>query len=412
MSDSLKVLILGKVWPEPESSAAGSRMMQLIDLFQSKNWDITFATAANESEFAVDLDETEIKIVSIRINDSLFDGFVRELNPDVVLFDRFMTEEQFGWRVAEQCPEAVRVLDTEDLHCLRAGRQIAIKEGRVFTEEDLLNQHAIREIASIYRCDLSLIISEAEMDILTRVFKIDNSLIKYVPYMLESISDDKIEDWNTFEGRQNFVSIGNFLHEPNWDGIKYVKEEVWPKIRAKLPSAEMHIYGAYPSQKVLELNKPEIGFMIRGRADDAREVLSNARVLLAPLRFGAGLKGKFVEAMLNGIPSVTTNIGAEGISGEYDWPGFISDDPVGLAEKAVELYSNASSWRKAQEAGIGIINNRFQKTKFGYSLVREVLDLKIGLKKHRQTNFMGSLIAHHSMASTKYMSKWIEEKNK
>ncbi|MEQ9265392.1 MAG: glycosyltransferase [Balneolaceae bacterium] len=412
MSDSLKLLILGKVWPEPESSAAGSRMMQLIDLFQSKDWDITFATAANESEFAVDLDEVKIKRVSIRINDSSFDDFVRELNPDVVLFDRFMTEEQFGWRVAEQCPEAVRVLDTEDLHCFRAGRQIALKEGRAFTEEDLLNQHAIREIASIYRCDLSLIISEAEMDILTKVFKIDKSLIMYVPYMLESISDDKIEDWNTFEGRQNFVSIGNFLHEPNWDGIKYVKEEVWPKIRSKLPSAEMHIYGAYPSQKVLELNKPEIGFMIKGRADDAREVLSNARVLLAPLRFGAGLKGKFVEAMLNGTPSVTTNIGAEGINGEYDWPGFISDDPVGLVEKAVELYSNESSWRKAQVAVIDIINNRFQKTNFGYSLIREILDLKIGLKKHRQTNFMGSLISHHSMASTKYMSKWIEEKNK
>lgn len=412
MSDSLKLLILGKVWPEPESSAAGSRMMQLIDLFKSKNWDITFASAANESEFAVDLDEVEIKRVSIRINDSSFDCFVRELNPDVVLFDRFMTEEQFGWRVAEQCPEAVRVLDTEDLHCLRAGRQIAFKEGRAFVEEDLLNQHAIREIASIYRCDLSLIISEVEMDILTRVFKIDNSLIKYVPYMLESISDDKIQNWNTFEGRQNFVSIGNFLHEPNWDGVKYLKEEIWPKIHAKLPSAEMHIYGAYPSQKVLELNKPEMGFMIRSRADDARVVLSNARVLLAPLRFGAGLKGKFVEAMLNGTPSVTTNIGAEGISGEYDWSGFISDDPVELAEKAVELYSDESGWRKAQEACIAIINNRFQKTNFGCSLIREILDLKIDLKKHRQDNFMGSLISHHSMASTKYMSKWIEEKNK
>lgn len=412
MSDSLKLLILGKVWPEPKSSAAGSRMMQLIDLFQSKNWDILFATTANESEFAVNLDEIDIKRASIKVNDSSFDTFIKEFEPDVVLFDRFMTEEQFGWRVAEQCPEAIRVLDTEDLHCLRAGRQLASKEGRAFVEEDLLNQHAIREIASIYRCDLSLIISEVEIDILTRVFKIDESLLKYVPFMLDSINNDKVESWNTFDDRQNFVSIGNFLHEPNWDGVKYLREEIWPEVHAKLPSVEMHVYGAYPSQKVFELNKPEMGFMVKGRAEDALEVLSNARVLLAPLRFGAGLKGKFVEAMLNGTPSITTSIGAEGLNGEYDWPGFISNDPMVLVEKAVELYSNESIWKEAQRAGMNVINNRFQKTNFDESLIQVIQNLKSELKKHRQANFLGSLVSHHSMASTKYMSKWIEEKNK
>lgn len=412
MSDSLKLLILGKVWPEPKSSAAGSRMMQLIDLFQSKNWDILFATTANESEFAVNLDEIDIKRASIKVNDSSFDTFIKEFEPDVVLFDRFMTEEQFGWRVAEQCPEAIRVLDTEDLHCLRAGRQLASKEGRAFVEEDLLNQHAIREIASIYRCDLSLIISEVEIDILTRVFKIDESLLKYVPFMLDSINSDKVESWNTFDDRQNFVSIGNFLHEPNWDGVKYLREEIWPEVHAKLPSVEMHVYGAYPSQKVFELNKPEMGFMVKGRAEDALEVLSNARVLLAPLRFGAGLKGKFVEAMLNGTPSITTSIGAEGLNGEYDWPGFISNDPMVLVEKAVELYSKESIWKEAQRAGMNVINNRFQKTNFDESLIQVIQNLKSELKKHRQANFLGSLVSHHSMASTKYMSKWIEEKNK
>lgn len=412
MSDSLKLLILGKVWPETKSSAAGSRMMQLIDLFQSKNWDILFATTANESDFAVNLDEIDIERASIKVNDSSFDTFIKEFDPDVVLFDRFMTEEQFGWRVAEQCPEAIRVLDTEDLHCLRAGRQLALKEGRAFNEEDLLNKHAIREIASIYRCDVSLIISEIEIDILTRVFKIDESLLKYVPFMLDSINNDKVESWSTFEERRNFVSIGNFLHEPNWDGVKYLKEEIWPGVHAKLPFAEMHIYGAYPSQKVFELNKPDMGFIIKGRAEDAREVLSNARVLLAPLRFGAGLKGKFVEAMLNGTPSVTTSIGAEGLNGEYDWPGYISDDPTELVEKAVELYSNESAWKEAKGAGVNIINNRFQKTNFDESLIQSIHYLKSELKNHRQANFLGSLISHHSMASTKYMSKWIEEKNK
>lgn len=412
MSETIHVLILGKVWPEPGSSAAGTRMMQLIELFQSQNWNITFATAANESEFAVNLEELRIKTVSIKLNDSSFDTFVRQQNPDIVLFDRFMTEEQFGWRVAEQCPNALRVLDTEDLHCLRAGRHLALKEGRSFEEEDLLNEHSVREIASIYRCDLSLIISEVEMGILSRVFKIDEALIKYLPYMLDPVQKTQIKEWTTFEDREHFVSIGNFLHEPNWDGVRFVKEQIWPAIRSKLPKAEIHIYGAYPSQKVFQLHKPKDGFFIEGRTEEVGKILSEARVLLAPLRFGAGLKGKFVEAMQNGTPSITSRIGAEGLNGELQWPGFVSDEPEVVVEKAVGLYTDIKIWEEAQKAGIEIINKRFSKEEAGKGLIQLFLDLKSDLKTHRQSNFVGALLTHHTLASTKYMAKWIEEKNK
>jgi hypothetical protein len=84
-----------------------------------------------------------------------------------------MIEEQFGWRVAENCPKAIRLLDTEDLHCLRTARQKAFKENRAFALNDLLSEEvAKREIASILRCDLSFIISEFEMTILKEVFKL------------------------------------------------------------------------------------------------------------------------------------------------------------------------------------------------------------------------------------------------
>ena len=73
------------------------------------------------------------------------------------MFDRFMVEEQFGWRVAEQCPNALRILDTEDLHCLRKGREKAIKDQALFDKSYLFNDISKREIASIYRCDLSLL---------------------------------------------------------------------------------------------------------------------------------------------------------------------------------------------------------------------------------------------------------------
>ena len=95
------------------------------------------------------------------------DGFeamkkITELQPDIVVFDRFMVEEQFGWRVAECCPNALRILDTIDLHCLRLARQVAVKEQREFSVDDLFSDTAKREIASILRCDVSLMVSEFE----------------------------------------------------------------------------------------------------------------------------------------------------------------------------------------------------------------------------------------------------------
>ncbi|MFM2367906.1 MAG: hypothetical protein RL619_202, partial [Bacteroidota bacterium] len=172
MDQVQKILIIGFVWPEPNSSAAGGRMMQLISLFRAQGFRITFASPAQNSDFMVDLDEYEVDKKSIELNNSSFDLFVKDLNPTVVLFDRFMMEEQFGWRVAENCPDALRILDTEDLHCLRLARQKAFNENRIFTTSNLLSEDiAKREIASILRCDLSLIISEFEMEILESIFK-------------------------------------------------------------------------------------------------------------------------------------------------------------------------------------------------------------------------------------------------
>jgi glycosyltransferase involved in cell wall biosynthesis len=447
---SINLLIIGTVFPEPNSSAAGGRMLQLIELFQQQGWEITFASAAAESEFAVNLSAIGVKQVSIQLNSSSFDGFVKELNPQMVLFDRFMTEEQFGWRVADNCPNALRVLDTEDLHCLRHARHQALKENREFSHSDLLNDHAKREIASIYRCDVSLIISEYEMELLKAIFKVDEVLLHYLPFMLESINNDpsvssldtsplqgrsgsfdkvfpQISDQRAssppekgeyrvagrgFEERNHFVTIGNFLHPPNLDAVQYLKTAIWPLIRKQLPEAEMHVYGAYTSEKAKQLHSKKDGFLILGRAEDAKEVVGKAKMLLAPLRFGAGLKGKLVEAMQCGTPSVTTSIGAEAMHGNLPWSGEVADSSEDFAQAAVNLYTDKSAWETAQENGVSIINQIYPKEKLGKEFIQRIAELQSNLESHRQQNFIGSMLMHHTMRSTEFMSRWIEVKNK
>lgn len=412
------LLIIGFVWPEPKSSAAGSRMLQLIEQFLKQDFEITFACAAKTSPNTYDLSQLGVKTQTILLNDASFDEFVTNLQPDVVLFDRFMVEEQYGWRVAEQCPKALRVLDTEDFHGLRKAREQALKAGVQVTIEHLQNDTTKREIASIYRCDLSLIISEAEIDILTQQFKIDQSLLFYLPFLLDSIEEEKISNLPSFEERQHFITIGNFLHPPNYDAVLYLKQVIWPSIRKQLPKAELHIYGAYESQKVTQLHNNKEGFLIKGFAKDVNDVMQQAKVCLAPLRFGAGLKGKLVDAMQNGTPCVMSTIAAEGMFddrsslSEVEVNGFVEDRPEVFAQKAVELYTNADIWKAKERNGFKVLNQRFDKANFKDEFAQKIESLSKGLKSHRQNNFFGHILQHQTLQSTKYLSKWIEEKNR
>ncbi len=407
------VLIIGFVWPEPNSSAAGGRMMQLISLFQKQGFTITFASPAQDSDFMVDLSLYKVKKETIALNCSSFDAFVKQLQPSIILFDRFMMEEQFGWRVAENCPTAVRILDTEDLHCLRLARQKAFKEKREFKTVDLLHEEvAKREIASILRCDLSLMISEYEIELLTKIFKLDNSLLHYLPLLVDSEAIPDLGKLPSFEERLDFIFVGNFLHEPNWNAVQYLRETIWPLIKKQIPTAVFTIYGAYPSQKVLQLHNAKEGFLIQGRAIDAQEVVKKSRVVLAPLRFGAGIKGKLLEAMQCGTPSVTTGIGAESMQGFLPWSGFVADDPDIFADLAVQLYQDKAVWLQAQKNGLAIVEQRYLITLFETEFKLQIDNLQSNLQQHRLNNFMGSLLQHHTLKSTKYMSKWIEAKNK
>lgn len=405
----MRTLILGKIFPEPASSAAGTRMMQLIEFFLAEGDELWFGSPASPSRFSAAL-PAQVNILEVTLNDSAFDERLRELDPDLVIFDRFTTEEQFGWRVAEQCPDALRVLNSEDLHCLRDAREQAVKDNRDFREDDLINETAFREIASVYRCDLTLVISSAETDILRRYFRVDEKLIFYLPFLYEHIGEYHSKMWPDFHKRQGFVWIGNFLHAPNADAVHYLKNEIWPLLRAKLPQAQLLVYGAY-GEKFNQLHEPYAGFFMKGRATDSREVQRQARVNLSPLRFGAGLKGKLAEAMICGTPSVTTTTGAEGLTGTLPWPGAIAPDVSSFVSEAVRLHEDEKYWKKAQDKIRPFFNNMFNGVRDQKRLKIKLDDLVARLKEHRKRNFTGAMLNHQMVHAKRWLSKYLELKN-
>lgn len=424
----MQVLIIGYVWPEPRSSAAGSRMIELIELLRAQGWPVTFASAAALSEHRAELAALDVPEVPITLNCDSFDAFVGELQPDLVLFDRFFSEEQFGWRIERACPNALRILDTCDLHSLRDARQRLLKAAQqaCASEAEKQQQGAVsatpgelfaamatddlaqREVAAIYRSDLTLLISDFEQALLQERFGVPPALLHHCPLML--IPTATVQP--AFAQRGHFISIGNFRHAPNWDAVLWLKQQLWPLIRQRLPQAQLHVYGSYTPPKATALHNPRQGFHVLGWADDAHAVMVQARVCLAPLRFGAGIKGKLADAMACGTPSVTTPIGSEGMAGELPWGGAVVADALAFADAAVALHEDPALWLQAQGHGERILGERFDRRQAGQALIERLLALRANLAAERRANFVGGMLRHHTLKSTQYMAQWIAAKNR
>lgn len=402
------LLVIAKILPEPSSSAAGTRLLQLLQLFHERNWTIHLASTAQNSPYAIKPEAYGYSFHAIRVNDPEVDQFLLRLQPQLVIFDRFMTEEQFGWKVAQNCPNAMRILDTEDLHGLRAAREQAHLENREFKSADLLNPVMYREMASIYRSDLSLIISNYEMELLRDRMHVPPFLLHYLPFLFDEKTTGPAP---RFSERRHLVSIGNFLHAPNLDAVLYLNRRIWPKIRSRLPDANLLVYGAYLPESIKALHAPESGFLVKGRADDVNQVMRDARLNLAALRFGAGLKGKVFDALRHATPSICSRIAAEGMPLSESSGLQVADHEADFIEAAVRLYRDEKSWTEASKACANCLRHFYRKD-FEDLFFTELHQRLESLPAWREQNFTGAMLQQQAFHSSKYMGLWIEAKNK
>lgn len=417
---SQKVLFIAYVWPELRSTAASQNIITYANLFKRLGHDVYFASAAQVSEQSFAFKEHDIEQIEISLNCDSFDETLKHLKPDIVVFDRFLTEEQYAWRVAKVLPKCLRILDCEDLHCLREARRLEYKLAKnnkansKFPTANIpqnLNTLDItkREIAAIFRCDLSIVLSNFEASLLISHFKLPPSSVLCIGFL------ERKQHHNTlgYDDRSGFVSIGSFKHEPNWDAVLTLKNHIWPLIRKQLKNAQCHVYGSYLPPKAKALENKRQGFLVHGFAENAHETIAKYRVLLAPINFGAGIKGKLVDAMQVATPSITTEIGAEGIkTDKIEWPGEIEQDFESFAASAVNLHESAIDWRTKSALSKSLLDYRFNHEQLSESLAFKIEKAQLELEQHRDTNFIGRMLLHHSMASTQYMGQWISAKTK
>jgi len=409
-----KVVLISTVWPESTSSAAGVRDEQLLQAFTQAGKKCYCLSPSQENSFSEKIKKLGIEVKTILLNDPSFDQLIKEINPDVVIFDRFLMEEQFGWRVKQNCPQAMRIIDTQDIHFLRKARQRALSQGvelsKIFNADlDFYNDgDCLRELASILRSDVSFVLSDFEKNLLITRFNVPASKL----YLLRFFYDMEIPPSMDFKKRRNFVFIGNFRHPPNLDCIQWMKKEIWKPIQKKLPGVQFHVYGAYPSAEVSKMHDPTNGWIMKGGAKDAISTLLGYRYLLAPLRFGAGIKGKITDSWIAGTPVITTPIGSEGMHDSLPFGGQIVQSSTECIKVAIEEYENKNSWINFSKLGSEIVSALYCNPQTIKNLIQFIQNTFENRIEAQKNDWLSQMLWHESMKSTEYFSRWIEAKNK
>lgn len=214
--------------------------------------------------------------------------------------------------------------------------------------EWILEKSEIREIKN---ADLSIVISEAEREILSQ--RLPGANVALVPL----VRDFGPFEATPFASRHGLAFIGNYQHPPNVDAVLYFLDQIWPKIASELNDAEFHVVGSYVPSSIEERKSDRV--KVHGFIEDLDAFLAKVRLTVAPLRFGAGLKGKVASSLAQGVPGVLTSIAAEGMGLQNGQDVLIADDPHAFADEVIRLYQDPLLWEAIAASGAKSVRKNF-----------------------------------------------------
>jgi glycosyltransferase involved in cell wall biosynthesis len=268
---------------------------------------------------------------------------------DIIILYRAWTAEKAFEIVKKYCPRAKIIFETVDLHYLREERQAELSKSAE------LKQQAARtkavEIGLMRKVDETILVSNAEMKLLRREFP--ELRLTEIPLILETVVSS-----TPFSQRRDIVFVGGYQHVPNVDAMEFFVAEVWPLVKDRLPGVRLMIIGSNMPEKIWALHQYE-RVVPTGFVADIGQYLHHCRLTIAPLRFGAGIKGKIVSSGAFGVPTVATTIAAEGMGLQSGYDILIGDTPDVFADQVVRLYSDEALWNKLSKNIFNLVEEKF-----------------------------------------------------
>lgn len=261
---------------------------------------------------------------------------------DVVIGCRAYIAEKYFDAIREMAPQARIVFNTVDLNALRLTREAAMSNDPA--QMEAAKAHWVSELASIAKADATIVVSTYERQIISE--KLPNARVHVIPLLRDL---PRHLDVPGFASRGDLMFVGTYQHPPNVDAAIYFVTQIWPLIRERLPDARFLVVGSSVTPEIRALAGN--GVEVLGFVEDLDGLLARLRLTVAPLRWGAGLKGKVVSSLGAGVPVVATSMAVEGSELEHERDVLVADTPQEFADAVVRLYTDQELWQRLSELG-------------------------------------------------------------
>lgn len=359
-----RVLIVDSMTPDPTRDSGSLRLSAILRILNDQGWSVSFMPDDGRAT------EEEVRSLGALGTEVLCRPWIDDLphwlrinsnEIHAVILCRHTIAGQYASLVRKLAPRARLLFDTVDLHFLREQRAAELSGSASLARQAQASRKS--ELSLIGQCDVTFVVSQHEQTLLSADLPHANIELLSNIHEIHGCAQPH-------EARKDFVFIGGFGHPPNADAVRWIAAEILPALRAQLPNARVHILGDVPDSARAEVQAP--GLELHGRVPDLAPWLDGALASLAPLRFGAGVKGKINMAMSYGVPVIATPLAVEGMYLKDGQDVLLADTAEGFAHAARELQQNSSLWKRLSMASLDNVKHHFS-SRLAYEALERAL---------------------------------------
>lgn len=346
-----RILVIDTTTPEPARDSASLRLWSIFQLLNGMGWQVIFLPDDGHADAT---QHAALGHMSVQV---LRRPWIRDASAwlqregqhlDAVMLCRRAMADQYLDLVRRTAPRALVMFDTVDLHFLREQRAAELSGNAALARQADTSRG--RELALMGQSDVTFVVSPVERDLIAQEApQVHVELLSNVHVVHGRHAD--------FASRHDLVFIGGYNHPPNADAMRWMVRDILPRIRAREPDMVLHLLGDIPAHARPALTAP--GVVLHGRVADLTQWMNGCRVSIAPLRYGAGVKGKVNMAMSHGLPVVGTPLAAEGMHLVDDQDILVVEDAQGFADAVLRLYHDEALWLRLSDAGLENVRRYF-----------------------------------------------------
>ena len=359
-----RVLVVEACMITPDQDAGSVRMLAMLELLVELGCKVSLVADNIEyrQPYVGQLQQAGVEVWHHPFVDSVAQLLSeRGKDLDVIIFCRHYIAARYLSDIRNWAPQAKIVFDTVDLHYLREQRLAQLDGSKALLESAEATRQ--QELGVIAGSDLTLVVSFVEQELLAK--ELPSAAVDIV-----TIIHDTRQAAQKFGDRTGLLFVGGFRHPPNVDAVTWFVGEVWPLVRQKEPDMTLTIVGSNMPSSIRELKAPNV--VVAGFVENMDPLLDSSRISIAPLRYGAGVKGKVNQAMACGLPVVATSAAAEGMNLQDGEDLLIADSPQAFAAAVVRLYNDQTLWEHLAEGGKRNIGKHFSRARAKQTLAELV----------------------------------------